>query len=52
MWFSWPPPGWGIGVVPYGVGVLFYVKWRSPVSRIEERELRQLQGSERPSLQE
>ena len=44
LWFYWPMLGWGIGVIAHGAGVLLYFKWGSFVGRMEERELRRLQG--------
>ena len=44
LWFYWPMLGWGIGVIAHGAGVLLYFKWHSLVGRMEERELRRLQG--------
>ena len=44
LWFQWPLFGWGIGLLAHGVGVLLYFKWNSLVGRMEERELRRLQG--------
>ena len=44
LWFYWPMLGWGIGVVFHGAVVLSFVKWRSLVGGMEERELRKLQG--------
>ena len=44
LWFYWPLLGWGIGLLIHGAVVLFYVKWTSLVGRMEERELRKLQG--------
>lgn len=44
LWFYWPLLGWGIGVIAHGAGVLLYFKWNSLVGRMEERELRKLQG--------
>ena len=44
LWFQWPLLGWGIGLIAHGVGVLLYFKWNSLVGRMEERELRRLQG--------
>ena len=46
LWFYWPLLGWGIGVACHGVGVLSFVKWRSLVGGMEERELRKLQGEQ------
>ena len=44
LWFYWPLLGWGIGVIAHGAGVLLYFKRNSLVGRMEERELRKLQG--------
>ena len=48
LWFYWPMLGWGIGVVFHGAVVLSFVKWRSLVGGMEERELRKLQGDQVP----
>ena len=44
LWFYWPMPGWGIGVIAHGAGGLLYFKWSSLVGHMAERELRRLQG--------
>ena len=46
LWFYWPMLGWGIGVAFHGVVVFSFVRWRSLVGGMEERELRKLQGDQ------
>ncbi len=44
LWFYWPMLGWGAGLLSHGAYVLLPPRWKAMVGRMEERELRKLQG--------